>query len=227
MGILKKLHLTDPDPFGLFKMFKTGSKASDEATAQEAARQAKLTADQKRIEGIFSSPQREQQIQDFIAAQRGYLQSDLDRTHGDNERNLKFANARSGLSFGSVDADSNTRLSELYLRGVGEAERRAQNSGSQLRADDQSSKQQLMSQILGGADATTAAQNAAQMMRNNANLAGQDSTFNSFDTLFKGFGSIYKDSKEAAGERRASQEFGSLFGPRQKTQAQVSGGIYG
>jgi hypothetical protein len=201
--------------------------AFKEAEAQEAARQAKLTADQRRLEGIFSSPEREQQIQDFIAAQRGYLQSDLDREKEEQDRQLKFSNARSGLSFGSVDIDSNRNLGELYLRGVAEAERRAQNAGATLRSEDQASKQQLFSQLLGGADATTAAQNAAQMMRTNASLARQDSTFNAFDTLFKGFGDIHKRSREAAGERRAAEEFGSLFGPRPRIQAPVAGGIYG
>jgi hypothetical protein len=207
--------------------FGSSNKATRAAEEAEAKRKAEITAGQKRIEGIFSSPERQQQYEDFISSQRGYLQSDLDREHRENVRKTKFATARSGLSGGSVDVDRGRLLSETYLRGVGEAENRAQNAGAELRSQDQSSKQQLFSQLLGGADATTAAQNAAQMMRNNAILAKQDSTFNAFDSLFGDFGSIHKSSREAAGERRASQEFGSLFGPRAQQQAQVAGGIYG
>jgi len=207
--------------------FGSSNKATKAAEKAEAERKAKLTADQKRIEGIFSSPERQQQYEDFVAAQRGYLQSDLDRTHEQNQRQTKFATARSGLSGGSVDVDRNRLLAETYLRGVGEAENQAQNAGAELRSQDQSSKQQLFSQLLGGADATTAAQNAAQMMQNNSILAKQDSTFGNFDKLFGNFGGIYKNSREDAGERRATQEFGSLFGPRQQQQAQVAGGIYG
>ena len=207
-------------------LFGSGDKTVKEAERAEAERQANLTAAQRRIESIFGSPQREQQIQDFVGSQRSYLQSDLDRTHGDNQRELKFATARSGLSGGSVDVDKNRRLSELYLRGIAEAERRAQNSGAELRSQDQASKQSLMASVLSGGDVSTAAQNAAQMMRTNATLAKKDVGVNAFDTLFGNLGGYYKNSREAAGERRASSEFGSLFGPRAKEQVQVSGGIY-
>jgi hypothetical protein len=207
--------------------FSSGPDPAAAAAETERQRKAEIAAAQGRVEGIFSSPQREQQILDFIGSQRGYLQSDLDRQHKKNALQTKFATARSGLSGGSVDVDRNRLLAETYLRGIAEAERRAQNAGADLRSSDQQSKQQLFSQIIGGADASTAATNAAQMMRINAQQAGDDSYFNAFDSLFGDFGSIYKNSREAAGERRASQDYGSLFGPRPRTQASVAGGIYG
>lgn len=203
--------------------FSSGPDPSVAAEEAERRRQAEIAAAQRRVEGIFSSPQREAQIQDFINAQRGFLQSDLDREHRDNQLQTKFATARSGLAGGSVDIDRNQLLAETYLRGIAEAERRAQNAGADLRASDQQSKQTLFGQILSGADVSTAAQNAAQMMRINAQQAGQDSYVNAFDSLFGDFGDIYKSSREAAGERRASQEFGSLFGPRPRTQATGAG----
>src|SRR5690606_32769302 len=119
-------------------------KAVKAANAAEEQRQRDLQAAQRRIESIFNSPERNQQIEQFIDAQRSYLQSDLDRSHADNSRELKFATARSGLSGGSVDVDKNKDLAELYLRGIAEAERRAQNSGAELRSQDQASKQSLM-----------------------------------------------------------------------------------
>jgi hypothetical protein len=205
--------------------FGSTNKAQKKAQKEEEQRRAEIEAATRRIEGIFSSPERQQQYQDLIGSHRDYLQSDLDRTHRKNVLQTKFATARSGLSGGSVDVDRQSDLAETYLRGVAEAERMAQNKGAQLMADDQSSKQQLISQLLAGADATTAAQNAAQMMRSNALNAKNDSVFNAFDSLFGGFGDIYKQSREAAGERRASAEFGSLFGPRPRTQTTVAGGI--
>ena len=214
---------------GIFSgLFGGGSnKAAKEAAAQEERRQAEIKASQARLEGIFSSPERNQQIEDFIASQRGLLQSDLNREKGDQDRQLKFSLARSGLSGGSTDIDQNQELSELYLRGVAEAERRAQNSGAELRSQDQQSKQQLFSQVLGGADMTTASQNAAQMMRTNASLAGQDATFGAFDSLFKDFSGIHKNSREAAGERRATRDmnFGTLFSPNQQQRVPVAGAI--
>lgn len=204
-----------------------GDDAYQQMRADEEKRRAEIKAAQQRIEGIFSSPARQQQYADYVTAQRGYLQNALDRSHKDNVLQTKFATARSGLSGGSVDVDRNRKLAELYLQGIAEAERKAQNSGAELMAQDQQAKQQLFSSILAGGDTTTAAQNAAQMIRTNSALAKQDSYVNAFDSLFGGFGDLYKRSREDAGERRASQEFGSLFGPRTRTTANVAGGVYG
>jgi len=200
------------------------SKAAKEAQRQEDLRRAQIIATQKKIESVFNSPQRESDIQDFIGSQRGLLQSDLDRKKQDQDRQLKFATARSGLSGGSVDVDQNRNLSELYLRGVVEAERQAQNSGATLRGEDQAAKHSLFAQVQGGLDATTAAQNAAQSMRTNASLAKTNANFNAFDTLFGGLGSYYKNSREDAGVRRANKyDFGTLFGPLPKNNVSVAG----
>lgn len=206
-----------------------GDGGAAAAREEEERRQAEIRAAQGRIEGIFSSPARQQQYQDFENARRQYLFSDLDREKQRNDRQLKFALARSGLSRGSTDIDQNRLLAETYLRGIAEAERQAKRAGADLRAQDQQAKQQLFSQVLGGADASTAATNAAQMMKTNTAQAYQDSTIGNWDKLFGDFGGIYKNSREAAGERRASYDLGTLFGPRPKTSqtAQVAGGVYG
>ena len=207
----------------LDSLFGTGPDPAEAAAEAEKKRKEEIAAAQRRIEGIFSSPSREKEILDFIGAQRGYLQSDLDRQHTKNRLQTKFATARSGLSGGSVDVDRNRTLAETYLRGIAEAERRAQNAGADLRSADQQSKQTLFNQILSGADVGTAATNAAQLMRINSQQAAQDSYVNAFQGLFGDFGDIYKQSREAAGERRASQDYGSLFGPRPRTQASGAG----
>ena len=205
--------------------FSSGSSAAKEAQRQEDLRRQQIKATQQRIESIFSSPQREAEIQDFVGSQRNLLQADLAREKEENDRQLKFSLARGGLSGGSTDIDQNRELSELFFRGVEESERRAQNAGASLRADDQAAKQSLFGQVAGGLDATTAAQNAQQSLRINAGLNKQDATVGAFDSLFKDFGSIFTNSREAAGERRASNEFGTLFGPRQRNTGRVAGGI--
>jgi len=203
------------------------NKALDQAEENERIRQAEIDAGYKKIEGIFSSPERNQQIEDFIGSQRGLLQSDLNREKGKQDRELKFSLARSGLSGGSTDIDQNRQLSELYLRGIAESERRAQNSGAELRSQDQQQKQNLMSSVLAGGDITTGANNAIAMMRNNTALARTDSTFGNFDSLFRDFGNIYKNSRESAGERKANKNmnFGTLFTPSAQQGGQVAGGI--
>lgn len=205
-----------------------GDDAYERARADEERRRAEIQAAQRQIEAIFSSPERLQQYEGYEDAIRRSLLSDLDRERDRNARELKFSLARSGLSRGSTDIDQNRLLSELYLRGVAEAERQTQQAGGNLRSSDQQAKQQLFSQLLAGADSTTAVQNAGQMMRTNAQLAQQDAIFSGLDKLFGNLGDYTKRSREAAGERRAEYNFGSLFGPRPQTQtAKVAGGVYG
>ena len=204
---------------------KGSDKAYKQAQADEAARRAQMEGNIKRIEGIFSDPRRAAEIQDYIGANRDYMFKDLDRRKETQDRNLKFSLARSGLSGGSTDVDQNRALSETYLRGVSEAERRAQQAGAQLESADQQSKQGLISTIMAGGDVSTAAQNASQMMRTNIEQNRLTNTQGAFDSLFGDFGDIYTQSREDAGERRASQEFGTLFGPRPYQAANVAGGV--
>ena len=209
----------------LSKLFGGGGNAVEEARREEERRKAEITAGQRRIEGIFSSSERAKQIEDFIASQRGLLQTDLNRTQEQNQRQLKFSLARGGLSGGSTDVDQNRTLAELFFRGTAEVERRAQNSGAQLRNLDQQSKQGLFAQLLGGADITTAAQNANQQLRVNTGLSRTANTFGNFDSLFGNFANIFKNSRIAAGERRANKNlnFGTLFSPSQRINAPVAG----
>jgi hypothetical protein len=98
-----------------------------------------------------------------------------------------------------------------------------------LQSSDQQAKQQLFSQLLAGSDVSTAVQNAAQMMQTNIGAAREEGIVGSFDNLFSDYGQIVKQSKEAAGERRARNQFGldTLFQPRQTTPIPVAGSIYG
>jgi len=202
-----------------------GGNAAEEARREEERRKAEITAGQRRIEGIFGSPERQKQIEDFIASQRDFLQTDLNRTQGENQRQLKFSLARSGLSGGSTDIDQNRNLAELFLRGTAQVERQAQNAGANLRGQDQASKQDLFGQLLGGADITTAAQNANAALKQNISLSSTANTFGNFDSLFGNFANIFKNSKVAAGERRANKNlsFGTLFSPTQGSTVPVAG----
>jgi hypothetical protein len=204
-------------------MGSSSSKASKQAQRAEDERRANIERTQRRIEGIYSDPKREADIQDFINSTRGYLQQDLDRTKLKNDRGLKFALARSGLPGGSTDIDQNRNLTEAYLRAAVEAERKAQGAGNQLRAADQEAKLGLFGQALGGLDMTTATSNALRSMQNNIGIAKNTQSENNFDSWFTDFGDLFTASRKSAGERRQGQEFGTLYGPRASTSTRVAG----
>jgi hypothetical protein len=236
MGLFNKL--TDPfgksivnpiyhtkKSLGFLGLGGSSNKASDAAEEAEAERRALIAAANQRIEGIFGSPQREADILGVEGATRQFLTDDLDRKKVDTDRNLKFSLARSGLTHGSVDADQNSRLGDDYLRGILEVERRSKAAGTSLRSEDQATKNSLFSQILGGLDTTTAAQQAAHALQQNIALTKSQSLQQGVGDMFGGFSNIFERSREGAADRRASFDFNTLYGNRQRTQPSVAGGF--
>lgn len=207
-------------------MGSSGSnKAQREAQAAEEARQRAIAATQRGIEAAFNTPQREADIQSFLNATRDYYRSDADRQQGDAARELRFAMARTGTAGGSQDAFNNSRLAETYQRGILEADRRAQAAAANLRAQDQQSKQNLFALAQSGLDATTASQQAAQVLRQNLDQARVTANEGSLGDLFASFGDIYKNSVTQDENRRAQRDiYNSLYQPRAQAGG-YSGGM--
>lgn len=189
-------------------------RAQQEARAAEEQRRREIEGTQRRIETIYSDPNREADIRDVMEATRQYLQGDLDRQNTKASRETKFALARSGQTMGSVDADLNRDLSENYLRAALEVQRRANAAGNSLRQADQSSKLNLFSMAQQGLDMTTAVRQATESMRSNLAGAKADATQSGLGELFKDFGDIYKRSREKKGEASAEKyQYGTFYTP--------------
>lgn len=190
----------------------SSNKAQREAQRAEEERLRQIQNTQRRIESAFTTPQREQDIQSFLDATRQYYRSDADRQQQDAARGLRFAVARSGQAGGSFDADTNARLAETYKRGIIEADRRAQAAASNLRAQDQQSKQQLFALAQSGLDSGTAQAQAMQALRQNLEQGRATANENSLGDLFGSFGEVYKNSV-AQDEARKAQlyTYNTLF----------------
>jgi hypothetical protein len=183
-----------------------------EAQRAEEQRRANVLAGQQGVERIFGTPQREAQIQDAVGATRDFLQKDLDKQNTRAQLQSKFALARGGTTGGSLDVDTNRALSESYLRGVTEAERRAQAAGASLRQADQSAKLNLFGMIQSGLDQTTAARNAGEAMRSNIDSARAQSMQQGVGNVFEQFGDIYKRSRETKAKNDAEKfQYGSYY----------------
>lgn len=199
--------------------------AQKAAQRSEAERSALVAATQRRIEGIYSNPSRETGIKDVENATRDYLQGDLTRQNTTAARELKFAMARNGQSMGSVDVDQNRGLSENFLRGAVEVQRRAGAAGNSLRQADQASKMNLFSMAQQGLDMTTATRQAGESMR--ANLAGAkaDAMESGLGDVFKSMGDIYKTSREKAGTRSAEKyQYDTFYKPNSWYASPASSG---
>lgn len=202
-----------------------GGDASGEARRAEEERQRQVADTQRRIESIFSTPQREQDINQFLEATRGYYRTDADRQQADASRGLRFALARSGTTGGSYDADTNARLYETYQRGLLEADRRAQAAAQGLRTADQEAKQRLFGLAQSGLDATTATQQATQALRNTLGQAAVDAREGTLGNLFSSFGDIYKSSLEQQEQKKAQKDiYGTLYAPTQYGSGYKGGG---
>jgi hypothetical protein len=197
-------------------MGSSSESASREAASAEQARRAQVLATQRQIESIFSDPSRETGIRDVENATRDYLGLDLNRQNDRSLRELRFAMARDGQTMGSRDVDANRAAAEAYLRGGVEVQRRANAAGNSLRQADQASKLNIFSLAQNGLDMTTAARQAGEAMRSNIGMAKADALQTGLGDLFGDLGSIYKRSKEKAGERQAQlYQYGNVFAPNQ------------
>lgn len=191
----------------------SSDSATRAAEQAERERQARITASVGRINAAFDNPARAAQIQDFLAATRGFYMDDLNRQKGDTDRNLKFAMARSGLSGGSVAIDNAARVGQDYLRGVIEADRRAQGAASDLRAQDEQSRLNLISLAQQGMDATTGNSRALSSLQNNLQAGRSTATAQGIGNAFSGFADLYRRSQEEAARRRGERYvYGTFYG---------------
>jgi hypothetical protein len=186
------------------------NRAQREAQAEEERRQAAIRAGTGRVQQIFNSPEREQQINDFIAATRGILGREVNRQQADATRQNRFALARSGQIGSSLQADRTRKLGETYGRALLEAERRAQAGGADIRAADADAQARMIGLVQGGLDATTAASQSASAMRNNLSAGAAQRNADSLGNLFGGFADYFQQSREAAARRRADAQFSPM-----------------
>ena len=192
----------------------TSNNASQQAAAQEAQRQAKIQSSTNAINGVFSDPKRELQLQDFLAAMRGEYRDNLDRQKGDVDRQSTFALARSGQIGGSLNRDTNTDIAKDYSRGVLDAERLAQGGVSDLRQADMTAKNNLLAMAFSGLDATTAASQANLSMQNNLLAGRSKQNADQLGDVFGNFSELYKRSREQAEARQAANDFETMYKSR-------------
>lgn len=185
-------------------------KASKEAQRAEAQRQAEVARAVSAVNRAYGSPQRAADIADYQAATQELLGQDLARQNAEAQRQTKFALARSGVTGGSFDVDTNRKLAETYQRGVLDVSRKAQGAAAALQAQDQQAKQNLIALAQSGMDATTAAQQASEGIRVNlANARAQDQQ-QALGDMFKDFGKVWTNSQEQKGKQEA-QRYGGGY----------------
>lgn len=191
----------------------TSNNAASAAAAQQAQQQQQIQDSVNQINAAYGSPNRQAQYDTYGKNLNDYYTGQVNTQEATNARNLKFANARSGLTGGSAAVDSGTQLAKDYTQGLLTASQQAQaGKASLMNADTQSKNQQISLAQQGNYVgqiplATSEAQSA------NLQSAQNYGNANAVNNLFSGTAGIYQNEQVAAANRKAQQSpIGSIYG---------------
>ena len=191
----------------------TGSSAANAANAANAQQQKDITNSVNQITAAYSNPNRANQYQQYQTNLGGYLTGQVNNQEAINARNLKFANARSGLTGGSAAVDNNTQLQKDYTQGLLNASQQAQAGTSALQQSDINAKNQLIGLAQQGNFTGAIPTQIGQAQ--SASLGAAQSAFNpnALGNVFAGTAGIYQAEQTQAANRKAqTSPFGSYYG---------------
>jgi hypothetical protein len=191
----------------------TNNSAANAATAQQAQQQQQIQQSVSSINNAYNSPNRQAQYQQYGQNLQKYYTDQVNTQEATNARNLKFADARSGLTGGSAAIDSNTQLQKDYTQGLLQASQAAQGGQAALQQSDINAKNQLISLAQQGNYVGTIPTEVAQAQNAALGSAQNYGNANAINNLFSGTAGIYQNEQVAAANRRAQQSpIGSIYG---------------
>ena len=191
----------------------TGNSAANAANAANAQQQQQIQSSVNQITSAYDNPNRANQYAQYGQNLSNYLTGQVNNQEATNARNLKFANARSGLTGGSAAVDNNQQLQKDYTQGLLQASQQAQAGTSALEQSDTAAKNQLIGLAQQGNFTGQIPQQIAQQQ--SASLGAAQNAFGpqALGNMFAGTAGIYSNEQTAAANRRAqSTPFGSLYG---------------
>jgi hypothetical protein len=183
----------------------SGSSAANAANAANAQQQKDIQNSVSQINAAYSSPARQQQYADYGTNLRNYYTGQVNDQEAVNARNLKFANARSGITGGSAAVDSNTQLQKDYTNGLLNASRQAAAGTSALQQADINSKNQMIGLAQQGNYTGVGPGFGAAEMATNLGNAQNFGQANSLGNVFANTAGIYQTEQTAAANRAAQK----------------------
>lgn len=191
----------------------TNNSASNAASAANTQQQQQIQQSVNQINQAYSSPQRQAQYQTYGDNLQNYYTGQVNTQEATNARNLKFAEARSGLTGGSADAGANTQLQKDYSQALLQASQQAQGGKAALEQSDISSKNQLIGLAQQGNFTGTIPTQIASSQSAALDASKNYANANGLGNLFAGTGQIWQNEQTAAANRKAQQSpIGSIYG---------------
>jgi hypothetical protein len=191
----------------------TGNSAANAANAANAQQQQQIQQSVQQINSAYSTPQRQAQYDTYGQNLLNYYTGQANEAEANQARNVKFAEARSGLTGGSAAADANTQLQKDYSKALLQASSQAQAGKAALQQSDIQAKNQLIGLAQQGNFTGTIPTQIAQSQSAALGAAQNYGNANALGNLFSGTGQIWQNEQTAAANRRAqTSPIGSLYG---------------
>lgn len=170
---------------------RKGGGGGNQAWEIEQDRQRRAAEAIDAINGIFDQAGRQNLYQSHRNAVYDLNTKEVERQAKQMERANRFALARNGLLGGSADIDSNAEINRRTNEGLSKAGGIADAAMADLQNADENARNNLVSMANAGTDATTAAQLAANNLRQNADAATADRSVASVGDLFNSMANAY------------------------------------
>jgi hypothetical protein len=191
----------------------TGNSAANAANAANAQQQKDIQDSVNQITAAYDNPNRASQYAQYNKNLSDYYTGQVNNQEAINARNLKFANARSGLTGGSAAVDNNTQLQKDYTQGLLQASQQATAGTSALEQSDVNAKNQLIGLAQQGNFTGAIPTQVAQAQNASLGAAQNFGSANTLGNVFAGTAGIYQNEQTAAANRKAQiSPFGSLYG---------------
>jgi hypothetical protein len=194
------------DPMDLFggQRRADAKRASSEAKAAEAARQARISGNVKDINSTFDA--REPQYAQLGEALRGRLNEGVQLQQQNAARKSKFALARGGLIGGSQQRDQSAVLNREGRDASLAAEREVQKGVAGLRTADEDARARMIGLAQSGNDIGNAAAQTASALKANLGAAQGAGNVANLGDLFGNTAATYRAQEDAAARRRGFTE---------------------
>lgn len=205
-------------------MMGGSNNAASQAAAANAQSNADIANTVSQINSAYGSPARQAQYQTYGQNLNNYYTGQVNTQEATNARDLKFANARSGLTGGSEAVDSGTQLQKDYTNALLTASQNAQAGVSALQQSDTNAKNSLIGMAQQG-NFTGAIPTQIATSQNAALGAAQNyGNANSLGNLFAGTANVWGNEQVAAANRKAQQSpIGSVYGGSTANTSQFGG----
>jgi hypothetical protein len=191
----------------------TGNSAANAANAANAAQQTQIQKAVGQITSAYSNPNRQAQYDAYGANLNKLYTGQVNTQEATNARNLKFADARSGVTGGSAAVDSNTQLQKDYSSGLINASQQATAGTNALKTADINSQNQQISLAQQGNYTGAIPTLTGEAMSANLGNAQNAGNATALGNMFAGTQGIYQNEAVAAANRKAQiSPFGSYYG---------------